>query len=376
MKTFRLKFGIIFFLIFYFASISIQAQLNENDPNKETTTNGTDNLIKSTNSNTNDKNKKKTIELNNNKPKNESNKESTNNQKQVNKQDNNQADNQNQSNNQPKDNNQNQNNQNLNQNNTNSQNQNKNANEYVGDYYGTGRGWEVRFKHTSGDFVSQFSGAKKNELPYGKDKVIMSLLVEHATSFKINIDEKGDVIGDGEIVYNVLPNLCGLAILTEQVNQAVNLMGEFTFFYDLSGKIGQASVASFEGTFLGMEGSLAKSMKNVSETGLNLGYEYLGTVLPDKMKSLDLQSQQNNALCSCAAGQAALTGGNKVGPATIKEMINTFGVDVAKALFMDVATGSLPTGLMLSIPGVTQIQYYYKGLQNGPETRKFKIKGK
>jgi hypothetical protein len=94
------------------------------------------------------------------------------------------------------------------------------------------------------------------------------------------------------------------------------------------------------------------------------------------MKALDLQGQQGNALCNCAAGQASIGGGNSVGPATIKEMISTFGVDVAKTLFMDIATGSLPVGLMLSIPGVTQIQYYYKGLQNGPETRRFNIKGK
>jgi hypothetical protein len=247
--------------------------------------------------------------------------------------------------------------------------------EYIGDYYGTGRGWEVRFKHTSGEFVSQFTG-KKGELPFGNDKVIMSLLVEHATSFKINIDEHGNVTGDGEIVYNLIPNLCGVALLTEQVNSAVNLMGEFAFFLDLSSKIGQASVAKFEGAFLGMEGQLAKTMKNIAETGLNLGYEYLGTKLPEKMKALDLEAQQSTALCNCATGQASIKGGNAVGPATLKELVSTFGVDVAKALFMDVATGSLPVGLILSIPGVTQIQYYYKGLQNGPETRRFDIKGK
>jgi hypothetical protein len=204
----------------------------------------------------------------------------------------------------------------------------------------------------------------------------MSLLVEHATSFKINIDENGEVTGDGEIVYNVVPNLCGLAILTEQVNSAVNLMGEFAFFLDMSAKIGQATVAKFEGMFLGMEGQLAKTMKNVAEQGLSLTYEYLGTKLPEKMKALDLEAQQGTALCNCAAGQASIKGGNAVGPATIKEMVSTFGVDVAKALFMDMATGNLPVGLILSIPGVTQIQYYYKGLQNGPETRKFNIKGK
>lgn len=267
-------------------------------------------------------------------------------------------------------------NQDLNRGQNNDSGQHGQENNYAGVYYGTGRGWEVRFKQTSGDFVSQFSGVKKDELPFQNDKIIMSLLVEHATSFKINIDENGEVTGDGEIVYNVVPNLCGLAILTEQVNSAVNLMGEFAFFLDMSAKIGQATVARFEGMFLGMEGQLAKTMKNVAEQGLSLTYEYLGTKLPEKMKALDLEAQQGTALCNCAAGQASIKGGNAVGPATIKEMVSTFGVDVAKALFMDMATGNLPVGLILSIPGVTQIQYYYKGLQNGPETRKFNIKGK
>lgn len=248
-------------------------------------------------------------------------------------------------------------------------------NQYVGDYIGTGWGWEVRFKHTSGDFVSQFTGTKKNELPFDGDKVIMSLLVEHATKFKIHIDENNQVTGEGEIVYNVIPNLCGLAVLTEQVNAAVNLMGEFTFFFNLGKDIAQASVKSFTGKFLGMQGNLAKSAKIASSTGGNLINEYIGMKLPEKMKALDLEGQQSNALCNCASGQAAIIAGNKVGPSTIKELILSTGPDVAKALFMDMATGNLPVGMILSIPGVTQVQYEYKGLQNGPETRKFKIKG-
>jgi len=413
MKTNRLKFiAMLFLAYFFYSNNTIQAQINVNPLIKDSTqntkpNNNSDAFIKNSRVSLDDKKKEENInpskEVNINNQNNQTNNNQNNNQNQNNQNNNNQNQNNqnnnnqnqnNENNNNNQNNNQNQNNQNNNNSNSNNQNKNQNQNnqnnqnnsqnnnqnttknEYIGEYYGTGRGWEVRFKHLSGDFVSQFSGVNKDELPYGQDKVIMSLLVEHATSFKINIAENGEVTGDGEIVYNVIPNLCGLAILTEQVNQAVNLMGEFIFFYDLSTKIGQASVATFEGTFLGLEGALAKKMKNIAETGLNLGYEYLGTALPEKMKSLDLQGQQGNALCNCAAGQASITGGNSVGPATIKEMISTFGVDVAKTLFMDVATGSLPVGLMLSIPGVTQVQYYYKGLQNGPETRRFNIKGK
>jgi hypothetical protein len=43
---------------------------------------------------------------------------------------------------------------------------------------------------------------------------------------------------------------------------------------------------------------------------------------------------------------------------------------------MEMATGSFPHSFLLSIPGVTQVQYYYKGLSNGPETRDIKLKGR
>ncbi|MBN1252856.1 MAG: hypothetical protein JXR51_05040 [Bacteroidales bacterium] len=249
-------------------------------------------------------------------------------------------------------------------------------NEFIGDYIGTAWGWEVRFKHSSGDFVSQFTGTDKNELPFEGDKIIMSLMVEHATKFKIHIGENQQVTGEGEIVYNVIPNLCGLAILTEQVNAAVNLMSEFAFFFDLGAKITKKTAESFSGKFLGLQSNLAKNVKIATETGGNLINEYIGMKLPEKMKALDLEGQQSNALCNCASGHAAITAGNKIGPSTIKELINTTGIDIAKTIFMDMMAGSLPVGMVLSIPGVTQIQYEYKGLQNGPETRKFKIKGR
>ena len=44
--------------------------------------------------------------------------------------------------------------------------------KFQGDWIGTGWGWEVRFKQTSGNFVSQFRG-KRHELPFNKDKIII-----------------------------------------------------------------------------------------------------------------------------------------------------------------------------------------------------------
>ena len=244
--------------------------------------------------------------------------------------------------------------------------------DYVGDYIGTGWGWEVRFKQTSGDFVSQFTGVDKDALPFEGDKIIMTLLVQHAIKFNININEDGQVTGEGEIIYNLIPNLCGVAVLTEQVNSSINLMGEIAFFFDLGATIGKQSVSSFKSKFLGVQGDLARNMKSAYEIGTPFVMEYAGIVLPDKIKNLNLEAQKSAALCSCAAGISSIEGGTQVGPATLQDLITSVGIDAAKAILLDFGK---PGGFMLSIPGLTQIQYYYKGLQNGPETRTFNIMG-
>jgi hypothetical protein len=35
----------------------------------------------------------------------------------------------------------------------------------------------------------------------------------------------------------------------------------------------------------------------------------------------------------------------------------------------------MPVGAIMSVPGVTKMQYRYKGLENGPESRSYKLKG-
>lgn len=49
---------------------------------------------------------------------------------------------------------------------------------------------------------------------------------------------------------------------------------------------------------------------------------------------------------------------------------------MVKAAVEDAVSLSLPVGMMLSIPGVTQVQYDYKGLRDGPELRTFQIAGR
>ncbi|MCW8824551.1 MAG: hypothetical protein OQK63_10690, partial [Ignavibacteriaceae bacterium] len=59
---------------------------------------------------------------------------------------------------------------------------------YIGDWVGTGWGWEIRFKQSAGDFGKQFVKGKIN-LPFENEKIIMSLMVTHTTHFYLNIDE-------------------------------------------------------------------------------------------------------------------------------------------------------------------------------------------
>ncbi len=150
------------------------------------------------------------------------------------------------------------------------------------------------------------------------------------------------------------------------------MMGEIAFFYDLSANISKRSVQNFKGTFLGAQGKMAKNMKAAYETGANSMMEYAGYVLPNKIKNLDESAQQDAALCKCAAGVSSVAGGTQIGPSNLKDLVTSVGIDAAKAILMDFGK---PGGFMLSIPGLTQIQYYYKGLQNGPEIRTFNIMG-
>ncbi len=250
-----------------------------------------------------------------------------------------------------------------------------NIKNYSGKWIGSGWGWEVRFKHTAGDFASQFSGVDKGSLPFENEKVIMSLLVEHATQFVLDVDDNGRITGEGTITYNLIPNLCGVAALTESVNSMINIMGKLTFIYQLGKSLGQAAISDFRLSSYEMEDKIGDLIGLPGKTALSIIMEKAGDELPAKMKNLNLSHQKQQTLCKCVAGVPSVTAGTKVGPSTAFELIESMGVDVAKGLFMDAALGGLPVGLMLSIPGVTQIQYHYKGMPDGPQTRKFNISG-
>jgi hypothetical protein len=324
---------------------------------------------------------------------------------------------------------------------------------FVGDWVGTGWGWEIRFKQSAGDFGKQFTRGKLN-LPFENEKIIMSLMVTHTTHFYLNIDKKGNVKGEGIITYDLIPNLCGLAALTKQVNEAINMLDKIPSIFKWAGELSKKAItnfnrewaeeyanyagsleefSSFTKRFMSEPGSISeKELSNFVENwctdasqsedirklaasvilnrcateqynfGTDMSCSLLGGVLnqeeveslgkmaldelvdqvmsklsekyKEKMKGIELESQKGEELCKCGAG-ASVVAGNKYGPTTLEELVMQFGPDILDAAMFQTALGSAPFGLVLSIPGVTQVQYFYKGLKDGPENRKFKIKG-
>jgi len=102
--------------------------------------------------------------------------------------------------------------------------------------------------------------------------------------------------------------------------------------------------------------------------------EVIGNKTTDKMKELLTEAKREEALCSFA--HRTRRAGAQIGPKDWEEVKAALLAGVPEAA-LDVFLGKdLPTGFVLSIPGVTQVQYFYKGLVNGPEHRMFKIKGR
>lgn len=95
----------------------------------------------------------------------------------------------------------------------------------------------------------------------------------------------------------------------------------------------------------------------------------VGASAKEQILALSLQAKKEDAACSRGLPNGA--GGTSVGASTPEELAST----MVKAAIDDATSFSLPVGMMLSIPGVTQVQYEYKGLTKGPELRTFKITG-
>jgi len=326
---------------------------------------------------------------------------------------------------------------------------------FVGDWVGTGWGWEIRFKQTAGEFGKQFTKGKFN-LPFENEKVVMSLMVTHTTHFYLNIDKSGNVKGKGIITYDLIPNLCGLAALTKQVNERINMMSLIPSIFKWASELGRNAVQNFNRVWHEEENKLASSLNELDvltkrymeslskgktpkqfedefmkwlsgnassddinklaagiifnncasgnskfangiicrnimgeamETELKSWAEMAKDELIDNimselsekykeaMQSIAKESEKGEELCRCGAG-ASVNAGAKYGPSTLEELVLELGPEIATSALFESALGTAPVGLVLSIPGVTQVQYYYKGLKNGPENRTFNISGK
>jgi hypothetical protein len=328
---------------------------------------------------------------------------------------------------------------------------------YVGHWAGEGWGWEERFRQSAGEFIQQFPGGKSLPPGHGADKTVMSLIVRHDTHFDFRVDEQGNITGEGEITYDLFPNLCGVAALTKQVNEQVNMMSKLTSIFEAAGAIGRETVSLEREEFFKEETELAEQIEHIegtlkslekqgwpqktnnpladtlarelamsesqsaevqelvsaviwkdcfdphwriagtvpacldmvvrplakeSEAGeffkgvlglpIDLVYDQLKETSDKYFESLDEHSELEASACSGTGD--ALSAGLKVGPSDPKEIAQDLGPEAAKAA-LDMDMGGAPTGMMLSIPGITQVQYYYKGLTKGPESRNFKLKG-
>lgn len=138
---------------------------------------------------------------------------------------------------------------------------------YVGDWVGNGWSWETRFRQSRKDFTNQlFNGipdqmANRNNIQGN----VMEVMVSHDTEYAFTVDEHGHIQGAGEIVYNVSPNLCGLAALTKQVNLAVNEMKYISLVYKLANEIGTGMIHTLNKEWLEEENELSSSIESLKE---------------------------------------------------------------------------------------------------------------
>lgn len=275
--------------------------------------------------------------------------------------------------------------------------------EYIGTWIGNGWNWEVRFKHNSGDFASSMFGVDRSDIPFETEKTIMSLTVEQQNTFTFTVDEDGYIDGEGVIVYNLLPNICGVHALATQVNTSVNLMSKMADFFKTGSTIYKDTIGEFivdnsavdKETYTLVTDIYEKrkspteimeafqtyiSKQSIQRDSSNPLTDFAKNYVTEMAKGLGKRavtalesSNQSGDICLAAAGSAAY-GGQSVGPKTLEEMLKNGQLAAAKQL----AAGDFSIDLaniVLSIPGYTQIQYYYKGLENGPETRNFTFSG-
>ncbi|HEY1463741.1 MAG TPA: hypothetical protein VGF44_10020 [Terriglobales bacterium] len=146
---------------------------------------------------------------------------------------------------------------------------------YVGDWVGNGWSWETRFHQSRKDFTNQLFHGIPDQMT-DRNNIqgnVMEVMVEHETEYEFTVDEHGHIEGQGEIVYSVYPNLCGLAVLTKQVNEAVNMMKYISTVYKLANEIGTGVLHSFNKEWMEKENELNTSLESLAEVETRIAPE-------------------------------------------------------------------------------------------------------
>jgi len=252
--------------------------------------------------------------------------------------------------------------------------------KYMGKWVGGGWSWEVRFKQNYGKFVSNLTGIREEKLPFeDKEKNIMSLLVTHHTAFAFNVDENGDIQGTGTITYDLLPNLCGLHALTKNViNPNIQL---FDKIFALGGIVSMNTDVNYMTKGVNLDTKIISAAQEAFREANSFasfkGMDW-SSIANNTFKEGYMETKGTNDMCGLVSENPKVKGGLSIGPMSLDELLTDASVSMGKAVVDTFFSGdpiSAMTGVILNVPGLTQVQYNYKGLQNGPETRTFNMSG-
>ena len=199
---------------------------------------------------------------------------------------------------------------------------------------------------------------------------IMSVAVKHSTLFTFVVDHAGNIRGSGVIIYDLDPNLCGLANLVKYTNSGINIVAALPGIMNLAKTLSEGyaligkAVAAGESAAMNpaAEEEAADELKDLSKETADYLYDAIKDVLKDKLKDAAkemVEKMGEEDKDEDAKKEAA--GCGSVGPGNLRGAL-------AKG------ASSAITGTPM-IAGVTQVQYHYKGFENGPESRTFDIEG-
>jgi hypothetical protein len=218
----------------------------------------------------------------------------------------------------------------------------------AGVWQGWGASYEVRFRRQN----------------------IMSVAVKHSTLFTFVVDRYGNVKGTGVIVYDLDPNLCGLANLVKYTNMGINIMAQLPSFWNLSKTLGKAY------SLVG-ETVATSTIEGASETGTEMAKEAAGEL---KEKTADFLIDQMKDVLKDKLKEAGAEMIKKMGEEdkteeAQKEAAGCGSVQPGSLGQAAAQAGSSAIGGVPMVPGVTQVQYNYKGLEHGPEMRTYDFEG-